>query len=294
MVSTSCTSMDVEPKICADHFLLALSRSFRPRTITGMRREREAASMSERKVWFPIFASTACVCFWFVGSARAVTRSCESFLISGLATSAPISRRTAPVAVRTSARTSSAASASLGTMSGRHWASCAGVLPSIWRRQGRRTSMHAALVFHFLSSMPASSAGTTAAATPWPLGTAASTMAHAAFTAGPPSLESAKSAMSLSSRGSTKGVAAAKAPSLSTAVALAVAPSLPVAAKAASISAMTVGSAFSTLAAGFSALSSLAAPLAPFLSAALALRAARSASRAAWASASLMSAMALR
>mmetsp|Transcript_45482 Transcript_45482/g.141316 ORF Transcript_45482/g.141316 Transcript_45482/m.141316 type:complete len:295 (-) Transcript_45482:338-1222(-) len=293
MVSTSCTSMDAEPKIWADHFLLALSRSFKPRTRTGMRREREAASMSDKKVWFPILASTACVCFWLVGSAKAVTKSCESFLISGLATSAPISLRTALVAVRTSARTSRAASASFETIKGKHRASCAGVLPSNWRKQGSNTSMQPALVFHFLSSMPASNAGTTMAATPWPFGTAPSTTAHAALTAGPPSLESPKSAMSLSSRGNTNGVAPAKAPNLSTAVALATAASLPVAANAASISAITDGSAFSALAAGLSGFSSLAAAFAPFLSAALAVTAALSASRTAWASVSLMSAMAL-
>mmetsp|Transcript_10031 Transcript_10031/g.30687 ORF Transcript_10031/g.30687 Transcript_10031/m.30687 type:complete len:412 (+) Transcript_10031:1589-2824(+) len=283
--------MDVEPKICADHFLLMLSRSLRPRTMTGISSEREAASMRERKVWLPIFASTACVCFWLVGSARAVTRSCESFLISGLSTRAPISRSTTPVAVRISARTSSAASASFGTISGRHCASCCGVWPSICRRQGASTSMQPAFVFHFLSSMPARRSGTATTATPWPFGTAPSTMAHAAFTAGPPSLLSPKRAMSLSRRGSTKGVAAASAASRCTAVALAAAASLPAAAKAASISAMTAGSAVSTLAAGFSA-SVLASAFAPFFSAALAVTAARSASRAAWASASLMSARA--
>mmetsp|Transcript_80445 Transcript_80445/g.167576 ORF Transcript_80445/g.167576 Transcript_80445/m.167576 type:complete len:229 (-) Transcript_80445:863-1549(-) len=119
MLSTSWTSMAVDPKIWADHFLLVASRSLRPRTTTGMSREREAGSMRDKKVWLPILASTAWVCFWLVGSARAVTNSWESFLISGLATMAPISRRMEPVAFRISARTSNAHSASLGTIRGR-------------------------------------------------------------------------------------------------------------------------------------------------------------------------------
>mmetsp|Transcript_72188 Transcript_72188/g.203719 ORF Transcript_72188/g.203719 Transcript_72188/m.203719 type:complete len:299 (+) Transcript_72188:798-1694(+) len=166
MLSTSCTSIDVDPKICADHFLLVESRSFSPRTTTGISRESDAGSIKERKVWLPILASTACVCFWFVGSARAVTNSWESFLISGLATKAPISRSTAAVAFRISARTSRAASASLGTIRGKTEANCAGVFSPICRKQGDKTSMQQALVFHVFESMPASKAGTTMAATP--------------------------------------------------------------------------------------------------------------------------------
>mmetsp|Transcript_83766 Transcript_83766/g.115578 ORF Transcript_83766/g.115578 Transcript_83766/m.115578 type:complete len:332 (+) Transcript_83766:107-1102(+) len=165
MHSTSWTSMEVEPKICADHFLLALSRSFRPRITTGMRSDRDAGSMSDRNVWLPILASTAWVCFWLVGSVRAVMRSCDSFLISGLATQEPISRSTALVPSRISLRTSSAASASFGTTSGKQAPICAGVCSSCFM-QGSNTSMQLALTFHFLSSMPWSRAGITTDATP--------------------------------------------------------------------------------------------------------------------------------
>mmetsp|Transcript_63726 Transcript_63726/g.177225 ORF Transcript_63726/g.177225 Transcript_63726/m.177225 type:complete len:297 (+) Transcript_63726:3333-4223(+) len=237
MISTSCTSCDVEPKICADHFLLIGSRSFRPRTTIGIRSEREAASISDMKVWFPIFASTPCVCFWFVGSARAVTRSCESFLISGLATSEPISRRTAPVALRISARTSNAASANLPTICGRHSPSCAGAELAICRTQGPSTSMQPALTFHLLSSMPAMTAGMTSAAMPWPCGRIASTIAMHALVAGAPSLLSAKRPTSFSSLGNTNGVAAAIFCNCETAFALAAAASFPLVANAASISA---------------------------------------------------------
>mmetsp|Transcript_119069 Transcript_119069/g.348655 ORF Transcript_119069/g.348655 Transcript_119069/m.348655 type:complete len:284 (-) Transcript_119069:377-1228(-) len=280
MESTSCTSMAVEPKICADHFLLMLSRSFIPRTMTGIKRDNDAASIKDRNVWLPILASTAWVCFWFVGSAKAVTRSAESFLISGLATSAPISRSTAPVAVRISARTSRAASASLGTTMGKHCAICTGVLSCICFRQGTSTSMQPAFTFQRLSSMPASSAGTAKAATPWPFGKTLSTMVHAALIAGAPSLLSAKRPMSLSRRGKTKGVAAASEASLSTALAFSAAASLPDPANAASICSMTAGSAFSTFAAGLSAFASAPALSAALVSAALALAvtAARSAS----------------
>mmetsp|Transcript_58655 Transcript_58655/g.166860 ORF Transcript_58655/g.166860 Transcript_58655/m.166860 type:complete len:618 (-) Transcript_58655:924-2777(-) len=251
MVSTSCTSMEVEPKICADHFLLEQSRSLRPRTTTGMSREREAGSMSDKKVWLPIFASTACVCFWLVGSASAVTRSCESFLISGEATRDPMSRSTLVVAVRTSARTSSAHSARRGTISGRHCANWAGVLSSIWRRHGSSTSMQPALTFHSLLSIPVRSTGTATAATPWPFGATPSTMALAALMAGAPSLLSLNRATSFSIRGSTKGVCDAMAASRSTALALAAAASFPLPPSAASISAMMLASAFSAAAAGF-------------------------------------------
>mmetsp|Transcript_30116 Transcript_30116/g.86729 ORF Transcript_30116/g.86729 Transcript_30116/m.86729 type:complete len:267 (-) Transcript_30116:113-913(-) len=246
MLSVSCTSIDVEPKICADHFLLMESRSFRPRTTTGMSSESEAGSMRERKVWLPILASTPCVCFWFVGSASAVTSSCESFLISGLATMAPISRRTAPVALRISARTSSAASARRGTISGKQVANCEGAVSAICRRHGAKTSIQLAFTFQRLSSMPARSAGTTTAATPWPRGCTESTIAHAAFVAGPPSLLSAKSATSFSRRGRTKGVAEARFASCSMACALAVAASFPEPAKAASMPSIIAASAFST------------------------------------------------
>mmetsp|Transcript_115510 Transcript_115510/g.331540 ORF Transcript_115510/g.331540 Transcript_115510/m.331540 type:complete len:237 (+) Transcript_115510:3141-3851(+) len=202
MLSGSWTNIEVEPKIWADHFLLIESRSFKPRTTTGMSSERDAGSMSDKKVWLPILARTPCVCFWFVGSARAVTSSWDSFLISGLATMAPISRSTEAVALRISARTSRAASASLGTMSGRHVANCAGVESAICLRHGVITSMQLALTFHRLSSMPAKSAGTTTAATPWPRGCTCSTISQAAFTAGVPSLLSGNSAMSFSKRGS--------------------------------------------------------------------------------------------
>mmetsp|Transcript_69250 Transcript_69250/g.216221 ORF Transcript_69250/g.216221 Transcript_69250/m.216221 type:complete len:295 (-) Transcript_69250:339-1223(-) len=292
MVSTSCTNMEVEPKIWADHFLLILSRSLSPRTRTGINRDSEAASIRERNVWLPILASTPCVCFWFVGSARAVTRSAESFLISGLFTSAPISRSTAPVAFRISARTSRAASANFGTIRGKHCANCTGVLSCICLRHGTRISMQPAFTFQRLSSMPAKSAGTAKAATPWPLGSTLSTMVHAALIAGVPSLLSAKRPMSFSRRGRTKGVAAASAVSLSTALAFAVAASLPLEENAASISCMTAGSAFCTLATGLSAFSSVLAAFADLVSAVLALRAARSASLTAWASASLISAFA--
>mmetsp|Transcript_45337 Transcript_45337/g.98579 ORF Transcript_45337/g.98579 Transcript_45337/m.98579 type:complete len:260 (-) Transcript_45337:444-1223(-) len=253
MWSTSWTSMAVEPKIWADHFLLMLSRSLRPRTTTGIRSESAAASMSERKVWLPILASTACVCFWFVGSASAVTRSCESFLISGLATRVPISLSTAFVAVRISERTSSAASASLGTIKGRQAASCAGVFTSICLRTGSRTSMQPAFIFHFLSSMPVRTYCIAMSATPWPEGWIFAMIAEAAFTAGAPSLPSPKRAMSCSSRGTTKGVAVANDSRRLTALALSWAASFPVLARAASMSLKTSSLAFSTLAASFGA-----------------------------------------
>mmetsp|Transcript_86620 Transcript_86620/g.187340 ORF Transcript_86620/g.187340 Transcript_86620/m.187340 type:complete len:256 (-) Transcript_86620:225-992(-) len=243
-----------------------------------MRSEREAGSMSERKVWLPILASTAWVCFWFVGSARAVTRSWASFLISGLATRVPISRSAALVAVRISLRTSRAASASMGTMSGRHCASCAGVPSSICRRQGTSTSRQPALIFHFLSAMPASRMGTTTEATPWPFGEMFSTMAQAALMEGAASLELSKSGTSFSRRGRTKGVHAAALASLAIAASFAAAASLPAPSKAASISCINASSAFTE---GPAAATALVSFLASFLST-LAFRAARSASLAFW------------
>mmetsp|Transcript_80925 Transcript_80925/g.229236 ORF Transcript_80925/g.229236 Transcript_80925/m.229236 type:complete len:339 (+) Transcript_80925:2045-3061(+) len=298
MISTSCTRMAVEPTICADHFLLALSRSFRPRTTTGMRMARDAASIRDRKVWLPIFARTACVCFWLVGSARAVTRSRESLLISGLDTRDPISRRTAPVAVRISARTSSAASASLGTTKGRQPASCDGVLFSICLRQGTRTSMQPAFIFHFLSSIPASTKGTTRDATACPFGLMHSTIAQAAFTAGPPSFVSLKRLISFSRRGSTNGVLGASSISCFTAASFFGAASFPVAASAASRSCMVcpMVSTSMVVSLAFSSLSALSVfAFAPALLAVEVFsRAARSASRMACASASLMSILACR
>mmetsp|Transcript_62460 Transcript_62460/g.163953 ORF Transcript_62460/g.163953 Transcript_62460/m.163953 type:complete len:264 (+) Transcript_62460:3568-4359(+) len=206
-----------------------------------MRRERDAGSISDRNVWLPILASTSCVCFWLVGSARAVTRSCESFLISGLAMREPTSRSTTPTAVRISARTSSAASASLGTMRGRHWASCCGVPASICFRHGRSASMQPALTFHFLSPMPASRWGITTEATPWPAGEMESMMAQAHLMAGAPSLEWSKSGTSFSRRGRAKGVHAATLRSLAITSSL---PLASLASKPSSISFIMASSAF--------------------------------------------------
>mmetsp|Transcript_66983 Transcript_66983/g.190010 ORF Transcript_66983/g.190010 Transcript_66983/m.190010 type:complete len:203 (-) Transcript_66983:598-1206(-) len=160
MKAMSLTSNAVDPKICADHFLLMDSRSLSPLITMGSSRARDASSISDLNVWLPILARTPCVCFWFVGSASAATRSAESSLISALATMPPIVLRTAPVAVRISFRDSSAASASFVTMDGRCSASCVGVA-SICCRQGCRSSMHPTLTFHFLSTTPARTAGIT-------------------------------------------------------------------------------------------------------------------------------------
>mmetsp|Transcript_117134 Transcript_117134/g.373049 ORF Transcript_117134/g.373049 Transcript_117134/m.373049 type:complete len:319 (-) Transcript_117134:360-1316(-) len=238
IISTSFTSRDVDPKICADHFLLMGSRSLRPRTTMGINRDREAASMSDMKVWLPIFARTPWVCFWFVGSANAVTKSAESFLISGLETRVPISLKTLPVAPRISALTSSAASANFATTFGKQSASCTGVAEAIWLRQGLSTSMQAALTFHRLSSIPANNAGITKEVTPWPSGLMPATIAHAAFRAGAPNLESAKRSMRCGRNGSTKGVELASASSFATAPIFAMPASLPLPSKAALISAI--------------------------------------------------------
>mmetsp|Transcript_57976 Transcript_57976/g.126728 ORF Transcript_57976/g.126728 Transcript_57976/m.126728 type:complete len:247 (-) Transcript_57976:132-872(-) len=244
----------------------------------GNSRARDASSIMDLKVALPIFAKTAWVCFWLVGSAKAWTKSGDKALISGLPTKAPISLSTAPVAVRISARTSRAASANLETMAGRQLANCSVVVPSICFRAGNRTWMHPAFTFHFLSSIPASSGGITRSATECPWGAICSTIAVAALSAGAANLLLSKRGMSCGSLGSTKGVAAASISRVLMAVAFFSAASFPLAANASSIS-LKVAS--STLASTFGAalVSSFFLPLASaFLSAAFPFNAARSAS----------------